>query len=110
MKEQTPPLTERQQYWLKQLRACEHAGQGMKAYALSQGLDIQALYSWKKALVKKGFLPRTRLPRFQQAHVVAAVVDSEWQIQLPNGVSVAFVSPMDARTLSTVLNTAAAIE
>jgi hypothetical protein len=79
----------------------------MKAYAAAQALDIKALYSSKKALVKKGVLPRTRAPRFQRAQVVDAVGGGEWQIQLPNGVSVAFTGPMDAGTLSTVLNTAA---
>jgi len=80
MKEQTSALTERQQYWLKQLRACEHAGQGMKAYAQAQNLDVHALYSWKKALVKKGVLPRPRPHRFQRAQV-APVVESHWQVQ-----------------------------
>lgn len=109
MKEQVPALTERQQYWLKHLRACEASGQGMKAYALSQGLDIKDVYSWKKALVKKGVLPRTRAPRFQRAQM-APVVESHWQVQLPNGVSVSFAGAVDANTLGTVLKTAAAIE
>ncbi len=108
MKEQTSALTERQQYWLKHIRACEHAGQGMKAYARAQDLDIKALYAWKKALVKKGVLPRTRPTRFQQAQVVAPAVISEWQITLPNGVSVAFAGAVDTVTL-TILNTAATL-
>ena len=109
MKKQIPALTERQQDWLKHIRACEASGQGMKAYALSQGLSIQALYSWKKTLVKKGVLPRTRSPRFQRAQVMP-VVEGHWQVQLPNGVSVTFAGAVDAGTLGTVLNTAAAIE
>lgn len=109
MKDQTPALTERQQYWLQHIRACEHAGQGMKAYAQAQDLDIKSLYSWKKALVKKGVLPRTRPTRFQQAQVVAPAISSEWQITLPNGVSVAFVGAVDTSTLTTVLNTAATL-
>ncbi len=109
MKAQTSALTERQQYWLKHIRACEHAGQGMKAYARAQDLDIKSLYSWKKALVKKGVLPRTRPGRFQQAQVMAPAVISEWQIHLPNGVSVAFAGAVDTVTLTTVLNTAATL-
>lgn len=109
MKEQTSALTERQQYWLKHIRACEHAGQGMKAYARAQDLDIKALYSWKKALVKKSVLPRTRPTRFQQAQVVAPAIISEWQITLPNGVSVAFAGAVDTVTLTTILNTAATL-
>lgn len=109
MKEQTSALTERQQYWLKHIRACEGAGQGMKTYARAQDLDIKSLYSWKKALVKKGVLPRTRPTRFQQAQVVAPAVISEWQITLPNGVSVAFAGEVDTVTLTTILNTAATL-
>ena len=109
MKEQTPALTERQQYWLKHLRACEAAGQGMKAYALCEGLDVKALYAWKKTLVKKGVLPRTRPSRFQRAQL-APVMESRWQVQLPNGLSVLFAGTVDAGTLGMVLNTAAAVE
>ena len=59
--------------------------------------------------VKKGVLPRTHPARFQRAQVVGVAVGSEWRIQLPNGVSVVFAGPVDARTLSTVLSTAAAV-
>jgi hypothetical protein len=36
MKAQTSALTERQQDWLTHIRACEEAGQSMKAYAQAQ--------------------------------------------------------------------------
>ena len=67
------------------------------------------MYAGKKMLVNKGVLPSTRPTRFQRAQVVASVVGSEWQIQLPNGVSVAFIGAVDAGTLTTVLNTAATL-
>jgi hypothetical protein len=109
MKAQATTLPKRQQEWLKHIRACEASGQGMKAYALSQGLNIKDLYSWKKTLVKKGALPRTRAPRFQRAQRVP-VVEGHWQVQLPNGVAVSFAGGVDVGTLTTILNTAAAIE
>lgn len=109
MNNPTKALTERQHYWLNHLRACEQAGQGMKAYALSQGLNIKTLYTWKKTLVKKGVLPRTRPVRFQKAQIMGAVTTSEWRIQLPNGVAVAFSGSVDAGTLGTVLKTAVAV-
>ncbi len=109
MTEQTRPLTERQQYWLTLIHACEASGQGMKAYARAHDLDIKALYSWKKALVKKGVLPRTRAARFQRVEV-ATVVESHWQVQLPNGVAITFAGAVDAGTLTTVLNTAATLK
>ncbi|MEX2489295.1 MAG: hypothetical protein WD356_07170, partial [Pseudomonadales bacterium] len=43
MRAQVTTLPKRQQDWLKHIRACEVTGQGMKAYALSQGLDIREI-------------------------------------------------------------------
>ena len=103
-------LTSRQRYWLAHLQACAASGKTIAAYAMEQGLQAKTMYAGKKALVNKGVLPHTRSPRFQRAQVSEPVVNSDWRIQLPNGVSVAFTDPMDARTLGTVLNTAAAIE
>jgi hypothetical protein len=48
------------------------------------------MYDGKRALVKKGVLPRTHVSQFQRARVADPVVSSEWRIQLPNGVSVTF--------------------
>ena len=100
-------LTKRQRYWLEQVQACEISGKTVAEYAMHEGIKAKAMYAGKKALVKKGVLPRTRPTRFQRAQMVGAVVGSEWYFQLPNGVSVTFSGPVDAGTLTTVLNTAA---
>ena len=101
-------LTERQCYWLEQVEACEASGKTIAEYARDEGIDVKAMYAGKKMLVKKGVLPRTRTPRFQRAQVAIPVVDSEWHIQLPNGVSVSFTgTAVDADALTAVLNTAA---
>ena len=102
-------LTERQRYWLEHVQACEASGKTIAEYASEHGIAAQAMYAGKKVLVKKGELPRTRRKRFQRAQVIGPVVGSEWRIQLPNGVSVAFAGSVDGRTLTTVLNTAATI-
>ena len=102
-------LTEQQRYWLKHIRACEASGKRITEYATENGLGVRAMYDGKRALVKKGVLPRTHATRFQRAQVVDPVVSSEWRIQLPNGVSLVFDGPVDARTLTTVLSTAAAV-
>lgn len=102
-------LTERQRYWLEQVQACESSGKTIAEYAAEHGLAAQAMYAGKKLLIKKGVLARTRPVQFHRAQVVGAVFDSEWRVQLPNGVSVAFAGAVDAGTLSTVLNTAAAL-
>jgi hypothetical protein len=104
-------LTEHQRRWLEHLRACEASGKGIAAYASEHGIDAKAMYAGKKVLVKKGVLPRThRRRRFQRAQLKDPVAGSAWRIQLPNGLSVAFSGAVDARTLSTVLTTAAALD
>ena len=103
-------LTDRQRYWLEHIQACEASGKTVAEYATDRGIEVKAMYAGKKVLVKKGILPRTHRSRFQRAQVTAPVSDSAWRIQLPNGLSVIFSGTVDARTLSTVLTTAAAVE
>ena len=103
-------LTEHQRYWLDHVRACEASGKRITEYAKEQGLGVRAMYDGKRALVKKGVLPRTHATRFQRAQVVDPVSDSEWRIQLPNGVSVAFTGSVDAAILATVLSAAAVLD
>ena len=103
-------LTENQRHWLEHLQACEASGKGIAAYASEHGLDVKSMYAGKKVLVQKGVLPRTRRNRFQRVQVQGPVADSAWRIQLPNGLSIAFSGTVDARTLSTVLTMAAAID
>jgi len=102
-------LSDRDRYWLAHVQASEASGKRMADYATDHGLSVRALYDGKRQLVKKGVLPRKHQNRFQRARVVDPVVDSEWRIQLPNGVSVAFCGSVNAGTLTTVLNTAAAV-
>ena len=102
-------LTTRQRYWLEHVHACAASGKTIAAYAMEQGLQAKTMYAGKKALVNKGVLAPKRPTRFQRAQVIAPVVGSEWRIQLPNGVSVTFVGPVDTGTLTTVLNTAATL-
>ena len=102
-------LTERQRYWLEQVRACEASGKTVAEYAAEQGISAQALYAGKKLLVRKGVLPRTRPLRFQRVQVAGVAVGNEWRIQLPNGISVFCSGAVDAGVLATILSTAAAV-
>ena len=104
-------LTERQQYWMKHIRACDSAKQTSVDYAREHGLNVKSLYSARKTLAQKGELPRLQLPRFQKAEVSSGHLrrDSQWRIQLPNGVAVEFGGQVDARTLSMVLSTIASL-
>ena len=100
-------LTAHQRKWLGRLRSCEASGKSFTAYASEQGFPVRALYDAKKALVKKGVLPRTRRNRFQRVQTEAVAVGSEWRVRLPNGVSVEFSGTVDSSSLSRVLNTVA---
>ena len=102
-------LTERQRYWLEQVRACEASGKTVAEYASEQGISAQALYAGKKLLVRKGVLPRTRPLRFQRVQIAGVPAGNEWRIQLPNGVTVSCSGAVDAGSLATVLSTAAAL-
>lgn len=103
-------LTERQQYWLNHIRACEASGKSIADYAVEHEISAKTMYAGKKMLVKKGILPRTRSNRFQRAQISSIAVNHDWRIQLPNGVSVVFSGAVEAHTLRTVLNTAASVE
>jgi hypothetical protein len=102
-------LTERQHYWLEQVRACQASGKTVAEYAAEQGFSAQAMYAGKKLLVRKGVLPRTRPLRFQRVQIAGIPVGNEWRIHLPNGVTVSCSGAVDAGSLATVLTTAAAL-
>ena len=102
-------LTDRQQYWLEQVKACDASGKPIAEYAREQGIDIKTMYAGKRNLVQNGVLPRTRPVRFQRVHSPSVPSNSDWRVQLPNGVSVAFSGPVDARVLTQVLSAAALV-
>lgn len=104
-------LTERQQYWLKHIRACDAGGKTSVEYAREHRINVKSLYSARKALAEKGTLPRPQPPRFQKAQVASRPIqgNSQWHIQLPNGVVIAFGGAVDAKSLSLVLSTAASL-
>jgi hypothetical protein len=103
-------LTEHQRKWLGRLQACEASGKSFTVYAAEHGFAVRALYDAKKALVKKGVLPRKQQKRFQRVQTATVSADAKWRIQLPNGVSVEFFGTVDDRSLSTVLTTMARLE
>jgi len=103
-------LTERQHYWLEQIKACEASGMSASAYAAEQGFHVGGMYAGKKSLIRKGVLPVPAGARFQRVQSKVVSVDSEWRIRLPNGVSVEFSGTVDGGSLSSVLDTVARLE
>ena len=110
MQTMIPALTKRQRYWLEHIQACEASGKSIASYAAEHDMTARAMYAGKKVLVKKGVLAALQPARFQRVQVLEAPLSSQWRIGLPNGVSVAFAGEVDARTLTTVLSTAALLE
>ena len=110
MQKMIPALTDRQRYWLEHVQACEASEKSIAEYAATQGIAVQTMYAGKSMLVKKGVLPSTQPTRLQRVQVMEATASNQWRIGLPNGVSVAFAGDVDARTLTTVLSTAASLE
>lgn len=105
---QDKPLTERQHYWLEHIKSWNKSGKKMLEYARDQDFPVRAMYDAKKALVKKGILPRSSCnTHFQQVQIIKSSNKSEWRIALPNGAVVEFTGSLDEQTLSTVLKTAA---
>ena len=113
MEEYLADLTERQRYWLEHIRACDTAGQSTLEYARAHGLESRAMYKARHLLIEKGVwsIDKTaRKPsRFQRVQVRSPSNDGQWQIQLPNGVTVGFCGDVNAKALSMVLKTAAAL-
>ena len=103
-------LTERQQYWLEHIQACETSGKSVARYAEEHGFHVGAMYAGKKMLVRKGALRGAPLSRFQRLQTVPVTGGLQWCIRLPNGVSVDFSGTVEAGALLTVLNTAADLE
>jgi uncharacterized protein len=75
-------LTDRQQHWLKHLRACDAAGQTTIDYAKAHGINVKSMYSARKGLAEQTTLPRPQASRFQKAQVVNAPqpLDGQWQV------------------------------
>ncbi|MEZ5555090.1 hypothetical protein [Haliea sp.] len=104
-------LTERQQYWLQHIKACEAAGVSSKAYADSRGLCVKALYSARKELARKGVLSRPSRHKFQRVEIFDStpIAEGLCQIQLPNGVSVSIRGDVGSAILTQVLTVAASL-
>lgn len=104
-----PDLTERQQFWLNHLRACEAEGKTTIEYAREHGLSPSGMYSARQDLVHKGVLPAPGKPRFMRAKMTAPIADTQWQVQLPNGATVGFCGAVQHDTLLTVLKAVSAV-
>ena len=91
------PLTEKQQYWLAHIRACERTDQGLSEYARQEGLDARVLYSWKSRLRRLGVLAGKGASSFARVVPATSREVPQVRVHLSNGVDVelASVPPRD---------------
>ena len=66
MNEQEQILTERQRYWLEQIKACEASGMSASACAVARGFHVGGMYAGKKSLIRKGCYRRERVRGFSE--------------------------------------------
>jgi len=104
-------LTDHQRRILQHIRACDASGKRITDYCAEQGISVRSMYDGRKSMVNKGILPRTHPRRFQRVKVakprIPAAMSTDWCIQLPNGISIAFSGAVDTKTLNQVLTAAA---
>lgn len=82
-------LTEKQQFWLEHVRACDESGQSMRAYADANGLNAAEFYSWKATLRRKGaFVSKgASTGLFRKAEIVDGHHLGRCRITLPSGIA-----------------------
>ncbi len=86
-----PLLTERQQFWLDHIRACEASGDTAAQYAKIHDLPVTSLYQRKKEFRKRGLLlaPSCKTPSFAKVRNASGEVrEKVLRICFPNGVCV----------------------
>ena len=90
---QPHPLTDKQQYWLEHILACDNANLSSKDYAMANGLSVTALYSWRKKLRRKGMLKPREHTLFARASLTPTT--GHCQISLPDGLVVSLDTHCD---------------
>ncbi len=86
-----PVLTERQQFWLDHIHACEASGSSAKQYAEDHDLPVTALYQSKRDLRRRGLLPTSlhKTPSFAKVHMTAGDTRKDvLRICFPNGIRI----------------------
>ncbi len=91
-------LTERQQFWLDHLRACEDSGSSAAQYAKDHDLRVTSLYQRKKQFRKRGLLstPSCTAPSFVKVRSAPGKASEDvLRIFFPNGVRVEWLTSSD---------------
>jgi hypothetical protein len=94
-----PQLTERQAYWLKQLRACDASGLTSSAYAKKHRLSIYALYQARRDHRRREALassPKRAPVTFTKVRAAPSTArEGSWRIRFPNGAVIELEAPRE---------------
>jgi lambda repressor-like predicted transcriptional regulator len=79
-------LTQRQRYWLNHIQQCKASGQSLRAYAETNGLNRNSLYTAHRKLKMKGVISSNKpAPKFQRLTVQRISLPPSVKITCPNG-------------------------
>lgn len=93
MEQPMSPLTQKQQFWLDHLHACDEQGITMKQYAAEHALAIASFYEAKASLRKKSLIDSpANTTLFAQA---AMSTGGSCQLALPGGATLTIDSHCD---------------
>ncbi len=103
-------LTERQQFWLDHIRACEDSGSSATQYAKTHDLRVTSLYQRKKEFRKRGLLPTPsgKTPSFAKVRRTSDEVrEGVLRICFPSGVRVEWLASSKGSEIKQLLQVVA---
>ena len=107
------PITERQHYWLDDIRAADAFDGSMAYYARSEGQTPQELYSWKSILARRRLL--SERATFEKASGFVRVIAPTrpplgMSLVLPNGVRLEWHGDLGPEQLEALALTASRLQ
>ena len=102
-------LTQRQRYWLNHIQQCKESGQSLRAYAKSNELNRNSLYTAHSNLKAKGVIVDKKSSlKFQRLTIQRPALPQAVKITCPNGFIVE--AHADVSSLQSVLIMVSAIQ
>lgn len=99
-------MTERQQYWLDQIRAADAFEGSVADYARGEGLTPKELYQWKTILTRRGLLPGKKICSDFVPVATTLVPSSVVSLVLPNGVRLEFGGELRSEQMHSLVTAA----
>ncbi len=103
-------ITERQQFWLDHVKACEASGDTATQYAKIHDLPVTSLYQRKKEFRKRGLLPTPscKVPSFAKVRRTSdGVREGVLRICFPSGVRVEWLASSKGSEIKQLLQVVA---